>query len=41
MRYSAEKSRAMNIQIVFFVALNVVALGTIITVYKTVGAPRT
>lgn len=35
MRYSAEKSRAMNIQIVFFVALNVVALGTIITVYKT------
>lgn len=41
MRYSAEKSRAMNIQIVFFVALNVVALGTIITVYKSVGAPRT
>jgi hypothetical protein len=35
MRYSAEKSRAMNIQIAFFVALNVVALGTIITVYKT------
>jgi len=35
MRYSAEKSRAMNIQIMFFVALNVVALGTIITVYKT------
>ena len=34
-RYSAEKSRAMNIQIMFFVALNVVALGTIITVYKT------
>jgi uncharacterized phage infection (PIP) family protein YhgE len=40
-RYSAEKSRAMNIQIVFFVALNVVALGTIITVYKSIGAPRT
>jgi len=36
MRYSAEKSRAMNIQIMFFVALNVVALGTIITVYKTI-----
>jgi hypothetical protein len=34
MRYSAEKSRAMNIQIMFFVALNVVALGTIFTVYK-------
>jgi len=34
MRYSAEKSRAMNIQIVFFVALNIVALGTILTVYK-------
>jgi len=34
MRYSAEKSRAMNIQIMFFVALNVVALGTIMTVYK-------
>jgi hypothetical protein len=34
MRYSAEKSRAMNIQIMFFVALNVVALGTILTVYK-------
>ena len=33
-RYSAEKSRAMNIQIVFFVALNIVALGTILTVYK-------
>jgi hypothetical protein len=41
MRYSAEKSRAMNIQIVFFVALNVVALGTIITVYKSIGTPRT
>jgi len=34
MRYSSEKSRAMNIQIMFFVALNVVALGTIMTVYK-------
>ena len=34
-RYSAEKSRAMNIQIMFFVALNVIALGTIITVYKS------
>lgn len=34
MRYSAEKSRAMNIQIAFFVILNVVALGTIMTVYK-------
>jgi len=33
-RYSAEKSHAMNIQIIFFVALNVVALGTILTVYK-------
>jgi hypothetical protein len=37
-RYSAEKSRAMNIQIMFFVALNVVALGTVLTVYKNVGA---
>ena len=36
MRFSSEKSRAMNIQIMFFVALNVVALGTIITVYKSV-----
>jgi len=36
MRFSAEKSRAMNIQIMFFVALNVVALGTILTVYKGV-----
>lgn len=33
-RYSAEKNRAMNIQIMFFVALNVVALGTVMTVYK-------
>jgi len=38
-RYSAEKSRAMNIQIMFFVALNVVALGTIFTVYSSMG-PR-
>jgi len=38
-RYSAEKSHAMNIQIMFFVALNVVALGTVLTVYKsTAGA---
>lgn len=37
MRYSAEKSHAMNIQIMFFVALNVVALGTVLTVYKSVG----
>jgi hypothetical protein len=36
MRYSAEKSSAMNIQIMFFVALNVVAIGTILTVYKSV-----
>lgn len=35
-RYSAEKSRAMNIQIMFFVALNVIALGTIVTVYNGV-----
>jgi hypothetical protein len=35
-RYSAEKNHAMNIQIIFFVAVNVVALGTIITVYKSV-----
>ena len=35
MRFSAEKSRAMNIQIMFFVALNVVALGTVLTVYKS------
>jgi hypothetical protein len=33
-RYTAEKSRAMNIQIMFFVALNVVALGTVLSVYK-------
>ena len=37
MRYSAEKGRAMNIQIMFFVALNVVALGTVLSVYRGVG----
>jgi hypothetical protein len=37
MRFSAEKNRAMNIQILFFVALNVVALGTVFTVYKGIG----
>lgn len=37
MRFSAEKNRAMNIQIMFFVALNVVALGTVFTVYKGLG----
>lgn len=35
MRYSAEKNRAMNIQVMFFVALNVVAIGTVLTVYRT------
>jgi len=39
LRYSAEKSRAMNIQIMSFVALNVVALGVIFTVYKGIGRP--
>lgn len=34
MRFSAEKNRAMTIQIMFFVALNVVAVGTVLTVYK-------
>ena len=34
MRYSKEKNSAMNIQVMFFVALNVVALGTVFTVYK-------
>jgi hypothetical protein len=34
MRFSAEKNRAMTIQIMFFVALNVVAIGTVLTVYK-------
>jgi hypothetical protein len=33
MRFSAEKNRAMNIQIMFFVALNVVAIGTVMSVY--------
>jgi len=33
MRYSKEKNHAMSIQIMFFVALNVVALGTVISVY--------
>ena len=37
MRFSTEKNRAMNIQIMFFVALNVVALGTVLTVYKAAG----
>lgn len=37
MRYSAEKNRAMSNQIMFFVALNVVALGTIFTVYQGMG----
>jgi len=35
LRYSAEKGRAMNIQIMFFVALNMVALGTVLTVYRS------
>jgi hypothetical protein len=34
MRFSAEKNRAMTIQILFFVGLNVVALGTVLTVYR-------
>jgi hypothetical protein len=34
-RFSSEKSRAMNIQLMLFIGLNVVALGTIITVYKS------
>jgi hypothetical protein len=37
MRYSAEKNRAMNIQIMFFVALNVVALGAVLSIYKSTG----
>jgi hypothetical protein len=37
MRYSEEKNRAMRTQIMFFVALNVVALGTVLTVYKSAG----
>ena len=39
MRYSKEKNNAMNIQIMFFVALNVVALGTVFVVYKNVKGP--
>lgn len=39
MRYSKEKNSAMNIQIMFFVALNVVALGTVFLVYKNVKGP--
>lgn len=35
MRYSAEKSKAMNVQIMFFVVLNVIAIGTVLTVYKS------
>lgn len=35
MRFSAEKNRAMNIQIMFFVALNVVAIGTVMSVYSS------
>jgi hypothetical protein len=34
MRFSKEKNSAMNIQIMFFISLNVVALGTMLTVYK-------
>jgi hypothetical protein len=34
LRFSAEKSQATNIQIMFFVILNVVALGTVLTVYR-------
>lgn len=34
MRFSAEKNRAMTVQIMFFVALNVVAIGTVLTVYR-------
>ena len=37
-RYSAEKNHALNIQIMFFVALNVVALGTVLTVYRSAPA---
>lgn len=36
-RFSGEKARGLNIQIMFFVALNVVALGTVLTVYKSMG----
>jgi hypothetical protein len=34
MRFSKEKNSAMNTQIMFFITLNVVALGTMLTVYK-------
>ena len=34
MRYTKEKNSAMNIQIMFFITLNVVAIGTLLTVYK-------
>lgn len=37
MRFSEEKNRAMRTQIMFFVALNVLALGTVLTVYKSAG----
>jgi hypothetical protein len=37
MRFSKEKNSAMNNQIMLFVALNVVALGTVLTVYKSLG----
>jgi paraquat-inducible protein B len=36
MRYSAEKSDATNIQIALFVALNIVAIGAVLTVYRQV-----
>lgn len=39
MRYSSEKNHAMNIQIMFFVALNIVALGTVLSIYRSTG-PR-
>jgi len=37
-RFSAEKSVSMNIQIAAFVALNVVAISSVIFVYKSMGA---
>jgi|688.fasta_scaffold498007_1 hypothetical protein len=37
MRFSTEKNRAMNIQIMFFVAINVVAIGTVMSVYRSMG----
>lgn len=36
-RYSKEKNTAMNNQVMLFVALNVVALGAVLTVYKSLG----